>query len=321
MVIASAYQPTGSAMPSLRQLQYLVALDDHRHFGRAAFAVHVSQPTLSQQLRTLEARLGVSLVDRSGQEVQLTPLGREIASRARAILVNVRDLSDLATRASNGMGGTLRFGITPTLGPYLMPSIVAGLHRQQPDLRLHIREGIPDDQVREIMRGELDMMLCPLPVDATGIVIEPLFAERLFVVAPPDHPLAGQRNIPSAALRGEGFLTLDRRHHYHRQTRDICEQLGAHILHDYEGTSLDSIRQMVGSGIGLALLPERYLAAEAQGAEVVAALHIEGWNAQRSIAAIWRSGAAFSDGFHAIAEVIRGYVFNDPAGSVSSPGA
>jgi LysR family hydrogen peroxide-inducible transcriptional activator len=298
-------------MPSLRQLQYLVALDDHRHFGRAAFAVHVSQPTLSQQLRTLEARLEASLIDRSGQDVQLTPLGRDIAARARDILVQVRDLSDLARRASKGIGGTLRFGITPTLGPYLMPAIVARLHRQQPDLRLHIREGIPDDQVREVMRGALDMMLAPMPVDASGIVVEPLFSERLFVIAPPDHPLAGQKNIPPSALKGAGFLTLDRRHHYHRQTRDICDQLGAHILHDYEGTSLDSIRQMVGSGIGLAVLPERYMAAESQSAEVVATLDISGWNARRSIAAIWRSGAAFEDGFHAIADFIRAYVGED----------
>lgn len=298
-------------MPSLRQLQYLVALDDHRHFGRAAFAVHVSQPTLSQQLRTLEARLGASLIDRSGQDVQLTPLGRDIAARARGILVQVRDLSDLARRAGKGIGGTLRFGITPTLGPYLMPTIVAGLHREQPDLRLHIREGIPDDQVREVMRGALDMMLSPMPVDASGIVVEPLFSEKLFVIAPPDHPLAGQRNIPATALKGSGFLTLDRRHHYHRQTREICDQLGAHIMHDYEGTSLDSIRQMVGSGIGLALLPERYLTLEPMSADIVATLDIANWNARRSIAAVWRTGAAFSDGFQAIAEFIRDYVERD----------
>jgi LysR family hydrogen peroxide-inducible transcriptional activator len=298
-------------MPSLRQLQYLVALDDHRHFGRAAFAVHVSQPTLSQQLRTLESRLGASLIDRGGPDVQLTPLGRDIAARARIVLVQVRDLSELARRAGKGVAGTLRFGITPTLGPYLMPAIVAGLHREQPDLRLHIREGIPDDQVREVMRGALDMMLAPMPIDASGIVVEPLFTERLFVVAPPDHPLAGQANIPASALKGSGFLTLDRRHHYHRQTRDICDQLGAHIMHDYEGTSLDSIRQMVGSGIGLAVLPERYMASEPQGAEVVARLDIAGWNASRSIAAVWRSGAAFSDGFQAIAEFIRAYVARD----------
>lgn len=298
-------------MPSLRQLQYLVALDDHRHFGRAAFAVHVSQPTLSQQLRALEMRLGASLIDRSGQDVQLTPLGRDIAARARGILVQVGDLTDLARRAGKGIGGTLRFGVTPTLGPYLMPAIVAGLHREQPDLRLHIREGIPDDQVREVMRGALDMMLSPMPVDASGIVVEPLFSERLFVIAPPDHPLAGKKNIPASALKGSGFLTLDRRHHYHRQTRDICDQLGAHIMHDYEGTSLDSIRQMVGSGIGLALLPERYMTLESMSSEIVSTLDIAGWNARRSIAAIWRNGAAFSDGFHAIAEFIRTFVGKD----------
>jgi len=306
--IDNAYQAAGQVMPSLRQLQYLVALDDHRHFGRAAFAVHVSQPTLSQQLRTLEARLGTLLIDRSAQDVQLTPLGRDIARRARGILVQVRDLADLARRAGKGLGGTLRFGVTPTLGPYLMPPIVAQLHRLQPDLRLHIREGIPDDQVREVMRGELDMMLCPLPVEASGIVVEPIFIERLFIIAPPDHPLAGQRDIPSDALKGAGFLTLDRRHHYHRQTRDICDSLGAHILHDYEGTSLDSIRQMVGSGIGMGILPERYLEAETQAAEVVAVLDIARWNAQRSIAAIWRQGAAFADGYQFIAAFIRNFV-------------
>lgn len=292
-------------MPSLRQLQYLVALDDHRHFGRAALAVHVSQPTLSQQLRTLEGRLGVSLVDRSGPDVQLTPIGRDIAARARGVLVGVRDLVDLARRAGRDLAGTLRFGITPTLGPYLMPQIIGRLHRERPDLRLYIREGIPDAQVREVMRGELDMMLGPLPVDAAGLMIEPLFQEALHLVAPPDHPLAGQTRIPPSALKGAGFLTLDRRHHFHRQTQAICDSVGAHILYDYEGTSLDSIRQMVGSGVGLALLPERYLQAEETEAGMIARLDVEGWQAKRTIAAIWRSGAAFEEGYRWLADFIR----------------
>ncbi|MGP1353483.1 MAG: LysR family transcriptional regulator, partial [Parasphingopyxis sp.] len=139
-------------MPTLRQLEYLVAIADNQHFGRAAQAVHVSQPTLSQQLRTLEDRLGVVLVERGAPTAELTPIGRELVERARKILVEVRELRAMAHRAGEKLAGTLRFGVSPTLGPYLMPSIVAALHRQQPDLRLYIREGIPDDQAMELSR-------------------------------------------------------------------------------------------------------------------------------------------------------------------------
>ena len=155
-------------MPTLRQLEYLVAVADARHFSRAAATVNVSQPTLSQQLKALEARLGVMLVERGDTPVQLTPIGREIAERARKLLIAVTDLRDLARRSVSGFAGTIRFGVTPTLGPYLLPPVVARLHRDYPDMRLHMREGIPDDQVAELRRGALDMVLAPLPVGGNG---------------------------------------------------------------------------------------------------------------------------------------------------------
>lgn len=151
-------------MPTLRQLEYLVAVADARHFGRAAAAANVSQPTLSQQIKALEARLGITLIERGDSPVQLTPVGREIAERARKLLISVADLRDLARRSTTGFAGTIRFGVTPTIGPYLMPSVVARLHRDYPDMRLHMREGIPDDQVAELRRGALDLVLSPLPV-------------------------------------------------------------------------------------------------------------------------------------------------------------
>ena len=126
-------------MSTLRQLTYLVALADYRNFRRAADAVNISQPTLSQQLRALEARLGVTLVERNESPVQLTPVGREVVARARKILVDVRDVEDMSARAGAGMSGTIRFGVTPTLGPYLMAGIVASLHRRFPDIRLYVR--------------------------------------------------------------------------------------------------------------------------------------------------------------------------------------
>lgn len=291
-------------MPSLRQYAYLVAIADHGSFRRAADAKHVSQPTLSQQLRALEQHLGVTLVERHEQPVQLTPIGREVAERARRLLLAVADIEQLTRRTSDGMVGTIRFGVTPTLGPYLLPPIIARIHRQFPDTRLYIREGIPDEQVQDLLRGELDMLLSPLPVSGSRLHIEPLFREPLHVVAPPDHELAQRGKVHRRDMAGTAFLGLEPRHHGHRQTRAICEEFGAYLLRDYEGTSLDSLRQMAGSGLGFAVLPELYLRAEAHSAQVAVPLRIDDWQQTRSIGAIWREGSAFSAQYQMLADII-----------------
>lgn len=289
-------------MPTLRQLEYLVAIEDAKHFGRASALVHVSQPTLSQQLRSLEARLGVVLVERSGNPVQLTPIGREIAARARKVLMQVDDIKGLARRSVQGLVGTIRLGVTPTLGPYLMPPVVASLHRSHPDLRLYIREGIPDEQFAELRRGELDMLLVPLPANGSDLYIEPLFREPLHFVAAPDHPLCAKPILQRDDMRAQPVLSLDQRHHFHRQARAICGELGAELLQDYEGTSLDSLRQMAGSGLGLAILPELYLRSEVGGEDMIRRLPLADWSATRSIAAAWREGSAYADNYRIVAE-------------------
>lgn len=301
------------SMPTLRQLEYLVAIADLRHFGRAAQASHVSQPTLSQQLRALEERLGVTLIERGLGSAELTPIGREIADRARQLLVGANDIRALARRAGEGGAGTIRFGVTPTLGPYLMPGIVAALHREQPDLRLYIREGIPDEQALELTRGRLDMLLGPLPIEGEDLVVEPLLRERLYLVAPPDHPLAHGARLSKVDVKGVGILSLDRRHHFHRQVVALCAEFEMNVLRDYEGTSLDSIRQMVGSGLGLAILPEFYVRSEVGGSGGVRVLDVAGWDATRSIAAAWRARAAFGDLYLTIARRIQ-----DEAGRVAA---
>lgn len=291
-------------MPTLRQFSYLVALADCRNFRRAADAVHISQPTLSQQLRALEAQLGVTLVERNESPVQLTPIGRDMVARARKILLDVKDAEDMARRSKAGMSGTIRFGVTPTIGPYLMPGIVASLHRRYPDMRLYIREGIPDEQARELTRGELDMILSPLPVSGSDLHIEPLFREPLHIVCPPEHPLAQAAQVRRNDFADIGFLSLDKRHHMHRQDREICHDLRAELLEAYEGTSLDSLRQMCGSGLGFAILPELYLRSEVGGENMVTRLALADWTASRSIAAVWREGAAYADSYRTIAEAI-----------------
>ncbi|GGJ38726.1 MULTISPECIES: hydrogen peroxide-inducible genes activator [Alphaproteobacteria] len=291
-------------MSTLRQLEYLVAIADLRNFGRAAQACNVSQPTLSQQLRSLEDSLGVILIERNTTGADLTPIGRDITARARRLLVEAQDIRDVARRAGDRLAGTLRLGVTPTLGPYLMPPIVAALHREQPDLRLHIKEGIPDDQALALSRGALDMLLGPLPIAGSDLNVQPLFRERLFVVAASDHPLTKLQNLRCEHLQGAHVLSLDRRHHLHREVATICTAFGMELLRDYEGTSLDSIHQMSASGIGLAILPELYIRSDVAGRTGVAVLQPEGWHFTRSIAAAWRSGAAYGDAYRMIAERI-----------------
>lgn len=291
-------------MPTLRQLEYLVAIADYQHFGRAADACNVAQPTLSQQLRSLEDQLGVTLIERRSSGAELTPVGREIAGRARLLTVQVRDLREFALRSRNALAGILRFGITPTLGPYLMPPLVAALHREMPDLRLHMSEGIPDEQALALSRGALDMIVGPLPIDGGELYVQPLFRERLLVVAAPDHPLAAVPALEIGDLAGAAILSLDNRHHLHRQVADLCAACGMRLLRDYSGTSLDSIHQMAASGLGLAILPELYVRSDVGGLAGVKVLQPAGWNHYRSIAAVWRAGAAYADIYASIAQRI-----------------
>ena len=292
-------------MPTLRQLEYLVAVADLQNFGRAADACHVSQPTLSQLLRALEDRLGIALIERRASGAQLTPIGREITARARRLLIEAQDIRDLARRAGEQLVGTLRFGVTPTLGPYLMPPIVAALHREQPDLRLHIREGIPEEQALALARGALDMLLGPLPIAGGDLEVLPLFRERLFLVSAPDHALAMRPELCTEDLKGAQVLSLGRPHHLHRQVAEICAELGMELLRDYEGTSLDSVHQMASSGLGLAVLPELYIRSDVGGRTGINVLEPRGWKFTRSIAAAWRSGAAYGHAYRMIAERIQ----------------
>lgn len=291
-------------MPTLRQFEYLLAVADLKHFGRAAASLHVSQPTLSQQLQQLEQKLGAILVERNRNAIELTPIGRHVAERARGILTEVKELKAVAARSAERMAGTFRFGVTPTLGPYLMPGVIADLHAAYPDMRLYIREGIPDEQVEELRRGQLDLMLSPLPVIGDDVEIEPLFREPLHLVAPPDHRLSAVPVLTRKHLSGAALLSLDPRHHFHRQTRTICEDLGATLLRDYEGTSLDSLRQMVGSGLGLAVLPKLYLRSEAGGEKMISRLEVADWSTSRSIAAVWRRGSASRNLYDIIARKV-----------------
>ena len=293
-------------MPTLQQLRYLVAVAETLHFRRAAEMVHVTQPTLSGQLRELEDKLGVQLVERSRSKVILTPIGQEIAARGRTVLRDVQDIVELAKHGQSLLGGTIRLGVLQSLGPYLLPHILAELHQRFPSLKLYIREGMPKVLLNGLDEGNLDLLLFPLPVKGTDLQTARLFREPLWVVAPQDHHLATKENAARSDLKGETVLTLEPGHRLHDQVRDLCDQFGANLSLDYEGTSLDTIRQMVGMGMGLSFLPALYVRAEVVQDKQVVARQMQPRSPFRIIGMIWRRHSSRQEEFFALAGFIRG---------------
>ncbi|WP_167767128.1 LysR substrate-binding domain-containing protein [Jannaschia formosa] len=292
-------------MPTLQQFRYLVAVADSLHFRRAAESVHVTQPTLSAQLRELEDKLGVQLVERSRAGVTLTPVGREVADRARGVLRDVADIAALARAGADPFDGTMRVGIVGSLGGYFLPLILPALHDAYPRLKFYVREGLAADLMGRLREGTLDLLFFPLPIEDGGLRHVPLFHEPLLVVMPSDHPLAARDRVPPEALRGETVMTLETGHRLHDTVADLAEEVGAILSLDYEGTSLDTLRQMVATGLGLSILPALYVRSEVAREKLVTARPLPDPQPGRDIGLIWRKTAAQGRAFERLAADIR----------------
>lgn len=293
-------------MPTLQQMRYLVAVADALHFRRAAEATHVTQPTLSAQLKEMESRLGVQLVERSRSRVILTPIGEEIAGRARNILRDVEEMREVAKIGQQPLHGTIRVGVVQTLGPYLLPLLVPDLHASHPDLRLYVREGLAEVLIDRLEGGALDLLFFPLPIRQSDIETEVLFREPLLVVAPQEHRLAQKEKIARRDLKGETVLTLEPGHRLYEQVREICAEFEADLSHDFEGTSLDTLRQMVAMGMGLSLLPALYVRSEVARENLVVARPMSGPAPSRMIGIAWRRGTVRDLEFRELGSIVRG---------------
>ena len=292
-------------MPSLRQLEYLLAVDEQRHFRRAAAKTGVSQPTLSAQLSTLEQTLGAQLVERSRSRVLLTPIGQEIADIARRILRDVQEIRDVATHKLGEPGGTIRLGLPPTIGPYLLPRVIPRIHRAYPDLKLYVREDVPMNLPDGLDVGKYDVIIMPLPVRAEGLEAVPLFREPLYLVVPADSQLSHRDHIERKELKGQSILTLEAGHHLREQVETLCEEFGANLRTEYEGTSLDTVRQMVGMGMGLTFLPGLYVNTTLGRDSSVKAIVLRGRALYRTIGLLWRDTSARKPEFEQLAQHIR----------------
>ncbi len=248
---------------NLRDLEYLVALDTHRHFHRAADACFVSQPTLSGQLKKLEQHLGVQLVERGRrQRVLLTPIGQQIVGRARRVLQEAEEIEQIARLAQDPFSGPLQLALIPTLAPYLLPRIVNPIKQAYPSLELFLHEIQTAPLLKKLTAGEIELGILALPVSADGIVSQPLFEEAFLLAVYPEHRLAKNKTVKVEDLRNETMLLLDDGHCFRDQALEVCFTAGAHEKESFRGTSLETLRQMVSARSGLTLLPKLALQPE-----------------------------------------------------------
>jgi LysR family hydrogen peroxide-inducible transcriptional activator len=292
-------------VPTLRQLRYLVAIADTLSFRRAAELCHVSQPTLSAQLGTLEARLKVQLVERNRRRVVMTPLGAEIAERARRVLREVGDIAELAEKGRHILEGTLRLGVLPSLGPYLFPHVLPFLRQRYPGLTLYLREDNAENLMRRLEEGDLDVMLFPLPLRRDALSTATLFDEPLWLALPKGHPLAGKDALALDDLRDLTILALEPGHSLHAQVLALCRAYGARVLLDYATTSLDTLRQMAAMGVGATFLPALYVRAEAMDDGQIVVRPFAPPAPSRRIGLAWRGLSARGREYEALASHIR----------------
>lgn len=291
---------------TLKQLRYFIALAETRQFRKAAERVGVSQPSLSQQIVGLEAALGLDLVERGHRGAVLTTGGREVLIQARKVIEETLILKAIAQDANEGVSGTIRLGASPTLGPYFLPFVMRRLHETYPSLKIIIREAAPLILQDDLLNGQHDLILTQLPVRSADVEVARLFREPLKLVAARDHPFAAQEGVEDADLKGQDVLALSSAYRLHNQIVALCEDLGANLRQEYEGNSLDALRQMTALKMGVSFLPAIYVLSEVAsetGDVVIRSFRNDSFT--RSIGLVWRKRSAQEKVISRIVAVIR----------------
>ena len=302
---------------NLRDLKYLIAVADHRHFGRAAAASFVSQPTLSTQIRKLEDELGVALIERAPRKVMLTPIGAEIVERARRVASEVEQMKEAARRSQRPEAGAVRLGIFPTLGPYLLPHVIPTIRERYPDLQLLLVEEKSDELLARLRDGRLDAAILALPVHDDQLHQEYLFEEPFLLAVPEQHRLARQTGLSVDDLASENLLLLEDGHCLRRQTLEVCQLAGAHEKSEFRATSLETLRQMVAANVGITLLPALAVQPPVSQPPHIRLLPFSGTQPSREIAMLWRRSSAMSGFLAGLASVFRAL----PQSLLAAPGA
>jgi LysR family hydrogen peroxide-inducible transcriptional activator len=295
----TVYQPT------LKQLQYLVSLHEHGHFGRAAEASFVSQSTLSAGLRDLEALLGVVLVERTKRAVRFTPLGNSVVAKARGILRETEELSDLVQSSGKPLSGELRMSVIPTIAPFLLPRLLPRLRRDRPNLKLFLREEPSAAAVEALHHGRADCVLLALPYATGEVEKETIELDAFFVAFPRDDPRDPPAEIDPDLIDDQRLMLLEDGHCLKDQVLAACNRPELRGSATMIATSLHTLVQMVDSGLGLTMLPEMALDAGILNGTNVVARPLNSPGANREIALVWRKNSPRAEDFRMLADELR----------------
>lgn len=295
---------------TLTELKYIVAVARDRHFGRAAEACFVSQPTLSVAIRKLEEELDVVIFERGGTEVGITPIGLRIIEQAQKVLEEGANLKEIARQGQNPLSGPLRVGIIYTVAPYLLPLLVPQQIKLTPQMPLVLQENYTVRLLELLRQGEIDAAVVALPLPETGFVVRELYDEPFVVAVPQDHPWCGRDSIDSSELKNETMLLLGSGHCFRDQVLDVCPELSRFsassegIQRTFEGSSLETIRHMVATGIGVTVLPATALSATVQDNALLEYIPFADPVPNRRIALVWRKSFPRTAAVEALAEAV-----------------
>lgn len=293
-----------SYLPTLRQLQYLVALRDSGHFGRAAERCFVTQSTLSAALRELESVMGITLVERTSRVVRFTPAGVALTEKARRVLREAEELVDMARAAGQPLAGDLRMGVIPTIAPFLLPTVLPRLRERFPDLKLYLREETSQAACESLQRGQLDCVLLAMPFACGDVDSAPLFDDPLVVAFPP-----GTNDLPDAVEPDElapgRLLLLEDGHCLKEHALAACNRPDLRTGSLMLGTSLHTLVQMVDNGLGVTLIPQMAVDAGVLASTGITVRPLRSDSAAREIALIWRRGSPRAEEFQLLAETLR----------------
>ena len=287
---------------NIRAIQYLVTLADVRHFSKAAELCHVSQPTLSTQIRKLEEELDVQLVERFPRQVMLTSVGEEVVERARVVLEQVGAMRTIARRSKDPHSGTLRIGIFPTLAPYLLPHVVPEIRQRFPRLTLRLFEEKTEDLLTMLHQGRLDGGLLALPAPDDQLETRTLFEEPVVLALPEGHALTGRKRITLDDLQDQELLLLEDGHCLREQALEVCQLAGAHEQLDFHATSMETLRQMVAANTGITLMPTLAIKPPVAHTENLVIRPFVQPGPKRTIAMVWRKSSALTGFMEELAE-------------------
>ena len=291
-------------LPTLKQLQYLVALKDHGHFGKAADACFVTQSTLSAGLRELETLIGVTLVERTRRVVRFTPLGDRIAAKARRILSEAEELADMARAAGKPLSGELRMGVIPTIAPFLLPGLLPKLRAEWPDLKLYLREETSQAACDALHRGQLDCVLLALPFACGDVEQAVLFDDRLWIAFPEGEAPSGSVEVTAQAIDEDRLLLLEDGHCLKDHALAACNRPELRAEATMLGTSLHTMVQMVGNGLGVTMVPQMAVDAGLLEGSGAVGRPLDAEHASRTIALVWRRGSPREKEFRLLAEAL-----------------